>query len=177
MNYRTLHYSDITRKLFRSFERHQNVTKCWQKIDGQWVIADTGPHTEQWDEEDFAALVRCLQHTLSTDGAVFGALDDSGQLKGFASVEAGFFGTGHRYLNLSCLHVSEEMRGHGIGRKLFSLAAEWAKAQGADRLYISGHPSVETQAFYRAMGCTEAEEYNLEHVLLAPYDCQLELKL
>ncbi|MCI8896985.1 MAG: hypothetical protein HFI61_04170, partial [Lachnospiraceae bacterium] len=34
--------------------------------------------------------------------------------------------------------------------------------------------AVETQAFYRAMGCVEAQEYNKEHVEKEPYDCQLE---
>jgi len=36
---------------------------------------------------------------------------------------------------------------------------------------------VETQAFYRAMGCREAEEPNLEHVEKEPFDCQLEYQL
>lgn len=176
MNYRTLHFSEISRELFRNFERHQTVTKCWRKIDGEWCIRDIA-FIDQWSEEDYTALVRCLQHTLSTGGVVFGVWNDSGELKGFSSVESKPFGTVSRYLDLSCLHVSEELRGQGIGRKLFTLAAEWAKAHGADKLYISGHSSVETQAFYRAMGCTEAAEYNMEHVLLEPCDCQLELLL
>lgn len=180
MNYRTLDCGQITRELFCTFERRQSVTKCWRRIDGQWVVRDipfTEWYTERWDDEDFSALVRCLQHTLSAGGTVIGAFDVSGQLKGFAAVESGFFGTVYRYLDLSLLHVSAEMRGNGIGGKLFAMAAEWAKAQGADRLYISSHCALETQAFYKAMGCVEAEEYNMEHVLLAPYDCQLELRL
>jgi len=176
MTYRKLNCGEITRELFLFFERHQEVTQCWRKTDGQWGIRDIS-FTEQWDEEDFAALVRCLRNTLSTGGAVFGAFDDTGRLKGFSSVEGEAFGTFSRYLDLSCLHVSEEMRGRGTGKMLFTLAAEWAKEQGADKLYISGHSSVETQAFYKAMGCTEAAEYNIRHVLLAPDDCQLELKL
>lgn len=32
-------------------------------------------------------------------------------------------------------------------------------------------------AFYRAMGCVEAEVYNRQHVEKEPYDCQLECKL
>lgn len=35
----------------------------------------------------------------------------------------------------------------------------------------------ESQAFYKKMGCVEAEQYNREHVDKEPYDCQLECKL
>ena len=69
------------------------------------------------------------------------------------------------------------MRGRGIGKRLFLTAACWAKEQGAEKLYISGHSSVESQAFYKAMGCREAEEYSAYHVEKEPCDCQLELPL
>ena len=42
------------------------------------------------------------------------------------------------------------------------------------KLYISAHSAVETQSFYRAMGCVEAEAYCAEHVEREPFDCQLE---
>ncbi len=60
---------------------------------------------------------------------------------------------------------------------LFMRAKEWAKENGANKLYISAHSAVESQLFYKAMGCTEAQVYNQEHVKAEPYDCQLECKL
>ena len=48
---------------------------------------------------------------------------------------------------------------------------------GAGKLYISAHSAVESQAFYKSMGCVEAGEYNPEHVEKEPYDCQLECRL
>lgn len=33
-----------------------------------------------------------------------------------------------------------------------------------NKLYISAHSAVESQLFYKAMGCTEAQVYNQEHV-------------
>ena len=58
---------------------------------------------------------------------------------------------------------------------------ETAKAgtisRAAEKLYISSHSAVETQAFYRAVGCREAQEYNAEHVEQEPFDCQLEYVL
>ena len=64
-----------------------------------------------------------------------------------------------------------------IIRTLFEAAKEWAKENGANKLYISAHSAVESQLFYKAMGCTEAQVYNQEHVKAEPYDCQLERKL
>ena len=49
-----------------------------------------------------------------------------------------------------------------------------AKSNGAEKLYISAHSAVESQAFYHAMGCVEAVEYKKEHVEQEPYDRQLE---
>ena len=66
---------------------------------------------------------------------------------------------------------------HNSARRLFGLAVAWAKGQGAEKLYISGHSAVETQAFYQAMGCREAEECSQEHVSQEPFDCQLEYVL
>lgn len=48
---------------------------------------------------------------------------------------------------------------------------------GAKKLYISAYSAVESQSFYKAMGCMEAQVYNMEHVEKEPYDCQLECKL
>ncbi len=131
------------------------------------------PFIDDWSEEDYQFLIECLKNTIITGGVVYAAFCN-GVLKGFASVESGFFGKEEKYLDLTSLHVSEDMRSMGIGRELFMAACRWAKERGADKLYISGHSAVETQAFYKAMGCVEAKEYNQKHVEAEPYDCQLE---
>lgn len=109
-------------------------------------------------------------------GFVFAAFCD-GTLKGFASVEPALFGGEQGYLDLSCIHVSEDARGKGIGKALFLAAEDWARARGGRKLYISAHSAVESQAFYKAMGCVEAEKYHQGHVEAEPYDCQLECEL
>ncbi len=62
----------------------------------------------------------------------------------------------------------------GIGKKLFSLVCKKTKEMNAQKLYISAHSSEESQAFYNAMGCVEAMEYNEKLVTEEPCDCQLE---
>lgn len=102
---------------------------------------------------------------------------DGGTLKGFASVESRPMGTRGQYRDLSSLHVSAECRRRGLGRVLFAKAAGWARAQGAEKLYISSHSALETQRFYRALGCTDALEPDAAHTAREPFDCQLEYRL
>lgn len=175
MEYRELEEKDINVELFSDFIRHQVVTKCWRKIDGEWCIKDIA-FIDDWVEEEYEFLVKCLRNTVQTDGLVVGAFVDN-KLKGFTSVEAEFLGSQKQYMDLTSMHVSEDMRGHGIGRELFLIAKKWAKEHGAKKLYISGHSSVESQAFYRALGCMEAQEYDRKHIEREPDDCQLECVL
>ena len=171
INYRKLTADEINPQLFGSFNRYQEVTKCLRKIDGEWVIKDI-TFTEQWTADDYITLCGYLINS----GVVYGAFDGD-KLIGFTSLESEFFGTACKYLQLSCIHVSNEYRGKGIGRQLFALIADSAKKAGADKLYISAHSSVESQAFYKSIGCVETVEYNAKLTELEPCDCQLEFIL
>lgn len=175
IQYRTIGTDEICRELFKDFIRRQKVTKCWRRVNGEWVIKDD-PFIDDWTEEEYGELVSLLRRTLDRGGFVYGAFCDN-LLKGFVSVEAGLFCPEQRYLDLSSIHVSEDMRGRGIGKALFLAAKKWAKSKGAAKLYISAHSAVESQAFYKAMGCVEAQVYQKEHVEREPYDCQLECVL
>ncbi len=175
LRYRELSSNELCRELFRGFTRRQNVTKCWRKENGRWMIKDA-PFIDDWGEKEYQILVKCLKNTIDTGGFVYAAFD-GGNLKGFVSVEPTLFGGEQKYLDLSSIHVSEDLRGKGIGKVLFLAAKAWAKEHGARKLYISAHSAIETQAFYKAMGCVEAEAYHQEHVEREPYDCQLECVL
>ena len=179
--YRKLKPEDMDIRLFQEFQRRQAVTHCWQKENGKWMVKEN-PFVDDWSREDYAELVRCLRHTLATGGWVCGAFLSSpeearGVLKGFVSVEGIPLGNRRQYGDLSSLHVSREMRGRGIGRRLFTRAVEFAGTLGVEKLYISSHPAVETQAFYRAMGCVEAQEYQPEQGEREPQDYPLEYVL
>ena len=175
IRYRPLGEQEICPDLFEQFIRHQIVTKCRRKVNDAWAVVED-PFVDDWSREDYQTLMGCLKNTVLTGGFVCGAFDQ-GVLKGFASVEASLFGGPHRYMDLSSIHVSEDMRGRGLGKGLFEKAAVWAGQQGAYKLYISVNSAVETQAFYQAMGCVEAQMYHKEHVEREPYDCQLEYRL
>jgi ribosomal protein S18 acetylase RimI-like enzyme len=74
------------------------------------------------------------------------------------------------------MHVSYEYRGKGIGRKLFTLSLETMKNCVAKKVYIVANPSEESQAFYRAMGCVEAEEI-IPELYDDSYDVHMEFAL
>jgi len=161
--------------LFRAFQRRQVVTDCWRKENGKWTIK-SAPFIDDWGEEEYQELIRCLANTITGGGLVYGAFIRN-ELKGFLSVEGQLAGSRFQYLDLSSIHVSQDVRGQGIGKNLFSAAKRFARGKNAKKLYISAHSAVESQAFYRAMGCKEAEEYDAGHVKREPYDCQLEYVL
>ena len=167
--------TQITRSLFRSFDRHQVVSKCWRKEQGTWSLKDQF-YVEEWSDTQYEFLVKCLKNTVNTGGYVFGVFLAE-RLAGFASVESRRFGSRGQYVQLSCIHVSCESRGYGIGQALFECACRAAKRLGAQKLYISSHPAQETQAFYHALGCVEALEYDRELTESEPEDCQLEYRL
>lgn len=173
--YRILQEPEIDRRLFDAFVRRQVVDQCLRRENGTWVVR-SDPFVDDWTDADYRFLADCLRNTVRTGGFVCGAFSD-GKLKGFVSAESGFFGGENRYCDLTSLHVSQDMRRNGIGKALFLAASKWAKKQGAKKLYISSHSAVETQDFYRSMGCVDAAEYNQKHVEAEPYDRQLEYVL
>lgn len=175
LTYRSLSENEICRKLFLDFIRHQVVTRCWRKHNGQWTVEDD-PFINEWTETDYEEVILHLQEIVRSGGVVYAAFYNN-QLKGFVSVGSHLFGATRQYLDLTNIHVSEDMRGRGIGRMLFNAAKVWAKEHSAEKLYISAHSAVESQEFYKSMGCMEAKEYNQSHVEKEPFDCQMECVL
>ena len=175
IEYRALEAREINRELFDAFIRRQVVTKCWRREGGKWVIRDD-PFIDDWTSQDYETLIAGLKETLLAGGLVYGAFD-AGKLKGFAAVAPAIFGGENRYMDLTELHVSADRRHQGVGRALFQAAGQWAREHGAKKLYISAHSAVESQAFYRQMGCVEAKAYEQRHVEVEPFDCQLEVTL
>lgn len=173
--YRPLVPSQLTPALFSHFVRRQEVGPCWRRIRGRWRIWDD-PFVDDWSQQDYSQLLFYLRRTLETGGFVYGAFCQ-GALKGFVSVEPQSFGPDLAYLDLSSLHVSQDMRGQGIGTALFQAARIWAMGHGGRKLYISAHSAAETQAFYRSLGCIDARYLHPAHVQAEPYDCQLEYPL
>ncbi len=173
--YRKIQPEEIEPGLFSQFQRFQKVEKCWRKEEGQWVLKDIA-FTEDWDAADYRRVCAQLTKVLAQGGAVWGAFFQN-TLKGFASVEKNLLGSSGQYAVLAEMHVSQDLRRGGLGRKLFGLAAGSARELGAKKLYISAMSAAESQAFYHSMGCVEALEYDPCHVEKEPCDVQMEFLL
>ena len=65
IEYRELAENEICRELFQHFIRRQNVTDCWRKVDGVWVVK-SDPFVDDWTEADYRTLVFCLKRTAAT---------------------------------------------------------------------------------------------------------------
>ncbi|MCF6139059.1 GNAT family N-acetyltransferase [Pseudalkalibacillus berkeleyi] len=161
--------------MLKGFNRTQVTTNVWYKSKEGYQIKEDY-FVDQWDdaqkEKVIADLKRCLKH----NGAVFCAMKGA-QLVGFANIEGRRFGSRNQYIELPYIHVSDEYRGYGIGKKLFKKCTDKAKEWGAEKLYIGAHPAIETQHFYQSVGCTYAEEINPEIYEREPLDIQLEYEL
>lgn len=172
-----IHYKRLNADCFNahsldSFVRHQTVTECWREVDNTWVLVPN-PFVENWTMEQCRAIAEDIEHHMNRDQTAFGAFD-GGRIVGFATVSHRIFGETANYVELVCFQVSEEYRHRGIGRKLFAMICEEALRLGADKLYISGHSSKESQAAYHALGCTHAAEVNEILAEKEPFDVPLE---
>lgn len=157
------------------FVRHQQVTECWRKQDGEWKLVPMA-FEENWSVEQCREIAADVALHMEKDQTAIGAFDGE-ELVGFITVSHNIFGNTAKYVELVCFQVSEPYRGRGIGKALFRRACEAAKQSGAEKMYISAQSSKESQAAYKALGCVHAAEINRKLAEEEPCDVQLEYVL
>lgn len=155
------------------FVRHQDVTRMCFVKDGTWLEKDAS-FTEHWNPLRLREIERGIRGIVLRGGKAVAAYVKD-RVIGFACVEPERFADG--YLNLDTIHVTEDLRGIGVGTALFRAICEEAMGLGGKQLYISAHPSVESQAFYRRMGCVLARTIHPELFAREPEDIHLEYAL
>ncbi|KZE63756.1 hypothetical protein AWM68_11620 [Fictibacillus phosphorivorans] len=170
--YKILKRTDLTEDLLDNFSRYQETKKVWYLEDGEFKTKDDS-FIDDWSAAKKKLVIEELMLCVTNNGIVAGAYKGM-KLVGFASVESERFGSNHQYVELPYIHVSSEARGLGVGKMLFEICCKESKKLGAAKLYIAAHPSIESQAFYEAVGCKQAEEINMEIVKREPLDIQLE---
>ncbi len=175
IQYLRLDAANVNRNSLDHFIRHQVVTESWRFLEGAWRTIAT-PFTEDWDLAQCRQVAGNLAEQLQGAWFAYGAFAGD-QLVGYLAVSKEASGSARQYLVLPLFHVSEPYRRQGIGQQLFSLAAAEARRLGVKKLYISAHSSVESQAAYRSLGCTFAEEINRTLAAQEPCDVQMEYVL
>lgn len=166
---------ELRNDFLKKFNRYQETKQVWYVEDKSCKVKDEY-FIDDWSPERKFQIIEELRRCVSSGGVVVAAWKQK-QLVGFANVESERFGSHAQYLELPYLHVSNEVRGMGIGKKLFSLCCQEAKRIGGKKLYIAAHPSIESQSFYRTVGCSPAEEVNELIFKREPLDIQLEKDL
>ncbi|MCL1951591.1 MAG: GNAT family N-acetyltransferase [Oscillospiraceae bacterium] len=160
---RAMRPEDLHVHMMDDFERHQEITHILRK-NGR-VKKLRKPRVEDWPAEGktkfiqgwFIQKVYLRQYYLG-EPQVFAAFRGD-QVVGFAIWGRDkIWAEEQGYAVLLRLFVSAECRRMGLGRQLFNLCAEAARAEGARKLFISAEPAVETQEFYRSMGCVIAKK-------------------
>ena len=153
MTIRPLSSDEIRPEMLLSFRHDQHITRKWAKPNGTWELADAD-ELRQWDTEKRVWITEYLREQIISGGAAIFAFDGS-DIVGFCSVDGKTF---NQYANLTMLFVDDNRKRRGIGRKLFAAACGHARKMGADKLFISSIPSLETVSFYQALGCVDASK-------------------
>lgn len=173
MEYRRMKLEEAER--IKEIDATCYIKNVWRNIDGKLTLVEINwtdyelPNGLDWHLEHF-------KKTIESGGSCFGCFDN-GVLVAYGTLDANIFGTKSNYVLLDQLFVSKDYRNRSIGKQLVSMCAEQAKLLGANKLYICAGSSEDTLAFYRKLGCKEADEINQELYEEDPNDIQLEYQL
>jgi ribosomal protein S18 acetylase RimI-like enzyme len=161
--------TEIQDHLLDGFIRYQETKRVKLLQDGSLVEKDIS-FVDDWDLEKLTWINNYMKEENKVTVLVY----NDGVVIGFSVLDTVMF---DGYMNMPYIHIDGRYRGLGIGKKLFSKVCEVGKELGAKKLYISGHPAIETQAFYKSVGCVLAKKINEELLAIEPYDIQLEKEL
>lgn len=159
------------------FIRHQTAREIWKSVEGRLTLVSLDEEKVwSWDPVKRRRMARIVSNGIADGGFGFGAFRN-GDIVGFIFFSAGFWGSANQYAGLRLFFVSEPFRRLGVGRELFRLGCNEARAIGAKKLYISANCSRESQLAYRRLGCIDAVEIDERCVQDEPDDIQMEYPL
>lgn len=171
--YSELKAEDICDDVLFGFDRFL-ITEKVKYMDNGIVKEKFDYFVEQWDNAKLIELSKSFKDIVSKGGTIIIARDKN-LVVGFAALVNEIFFDG--YMNLDIIQVANKYRHKGIGRNIFCMIETKAKRLGAKKLYISSHPNIYTQMFYKNMGCVLAKKINLDLYENEPLDIQLEKAL
>jgi GNAT superfamily N-acetyltransferase len=171
ITYRQLTYAELHKA--EQLDRSETIEHIHYVRDGQLALEPEHWDVPDWSQEEKQHRIRGFQARYAKGATFFGAFDGE-TLVGLSILDHTPISTGTDRLNLDGLWVSHNYRAKGIGRTLFSLAAQEAKARGARSMYVSATPSENTIRFYLAMDCQMADPIDPYLFKCEPEDIHLE---
>jgi len=159
-----------------TIDRSEVIDNIYYFRNGKLILEAEHYDMQGWPPGESEHYHPFLEDCFARGGHFWGAFDGD-TLVGVAILEEQFIGSKQDTLQLKFLHASSACRKQGLGRRLFSIAAEQAKSMGAAKMYISATPSENTVNFYFHLGCELAAEIDPELFALEPEDIHLEYSL
>ena len=168
--YRQLRFAECER--IQEINASHYIRRAWREVEGIRQLVEINYQDIDFPD-GYENHLAALKRTIKSGGSAQGAFHNN-RLIGFCTVNPEVFGKTHKYVLLDQIFVSLEFRGKGIGKRMFLLSVDAASKFGAEKLYICAGSSEETIAFYRALGCNEADEINKELYMNDTRDIQME---
>lgn len=171
MEYRNLEIDEVDK--IKEIDATYYIKNAWRKVNGEYKLVEINwtdyelPNGLPWHLEHF-------RNTLMNGGYAFGCFNNN-ILIGYCTLERDIFGVSSKYVLLDQLFVSKDFRNKRVGRHLVSMCMEQARKIGADKLFICAGSSENTIAFYKKIGCVDADEVRQDLYEEDPRDIQLEL--
>ena len=169
IEFKVVDQKTIDNDTLNHFDREQHTDRVLFFKEGS-LFEKEDHFSDIWDQEKKENV---CEYLYNVNGVVVFAYDED-KVIGFANIEQPIF---DGYINLPFCHISKEYRGLGLGKKLLDVISKEALKLEVQKLYISTHPSVESQGFYKSYGCVLAEQINDELLAIEPLDIQLEKSL
>lgn len=175
VEFRTLKRWEIER-IWRDIDRRELVESVYRLKDGKLVLERIDFDVLGWPPGEEEKYQPILQNCFDRGGLFYGAFSE-GQLVGVVVLESEFIGADKDQLQLKFLHISRDFRKKGLGRELFTLAADGAREKGARALYVSSCESKNSVDFWMHLGCIITPDVDEDLYRLEPNDIHLVYRL
>ena len=173
MQVRRLPAEDVA--LVAAIDRSEHVDVQYRVIDGAlqpvpaaitevpaWDPTGSGPHS-------VTAEIAFCESVVARGGILLGAFDGE-RTAGLAIVQPTFEPP---LAWLAFLHVSRPYRRRGVAQDLWNVAADIARADGAESIYVSATPTASAVGFYLRQGCRLAHPVHPALFAAEPDDIHL----
>lgn len=139
--------------LIWTIDRSEVHSHVYRVVDGRLLLVPAYFEVPGWDPEPIESDTIELRNCFDRGGIFHGAFDRDALL-GVSIIDTKLIESAPDHRQLLYLYVSRPVRGQGVGRALFALAAETARELGAKALYISATPTESTINFYLHRGAS-----------------------
>jgi GNAT superfamily N-acetyltransferase len=157
-------------------DRSERITQQYKSRAGSLELIDVDIHAPRWGqpgERTVEQVVDSWKRLLDDGGVLLGAFD--GDL--LVGIAIYLPSSSEGFAQFAVLHVARTYRRKGVGTRLSDAVVRLARAEGAQRIYVSATPTRGTVDFYLTQGFEPLVSPNERLFALEPEDIHMERKL